>query len=180
MRHFLMVLVFATLLVLTGCRATDKTQGTPAVEEEKPTIGTVIKAVKENPLRGRRWTKLAEHSVDLDGDLVEEQVELYTAALRDPQGELMWDDGQEWRLLVRDGQTVYPLFSGYVQLGSVYFVLGAGDSERPSEVIVLITTGTGLSLSSYSYSKEKNGFVEEGEFTSRSNNIMYSSIQGYR
>jgi hypothetical protein len=40
-------------------------------------------------------TKLDEFNYDLDSDNSEEKIELYTAAGRNENGEMLWDDGQK-------------------------------------------------------------------------------------
>lgn len=47
-------------------------------------------------------------------------LELFVRAERDANGEIMWDDGQPWSLIVREGEDVFRLLDAlYVQLGQV-------------------------------------------------------------
>ena len=60
-------------------------------------------------------------NVDIDGDGEEEVIELHVNAGKTENGLFAWDDGQNWLLVVKDGEKTYPLFDDYVQLGSIDF-----------------------------------------------------------
>lgn len=64
-------------------------------------------------------TLLDEYAFDFDRDKVDEKISLYTAAQRDDDGEIMWDDGQRWLFVVQDTEKDYILFDGWVQLGGI-------------------------------------------------------------
>jgi len=124
-------------------------------------------------------TKLREFSTDLDLDNIEEKIELYTAAERHENGEMLWDDGQNWVLVVRDGEKSYPLLSQYVQLGVVHFTVSDRGKDKLPNITVIVPTGASFSIMDYIYNEEKNGFGEELIYESKDTNWIYSSIPGY-
>lgn len=79
----------------------------------------------------------------LDNSL--KSIEMYVAAEKDEFGDFMWDDGQEWLLLVKDTDGEYILFKDYVQLAELnYFVYTEGDdfhiaSLRPGSASLILT-----------------------------------------
>ncbi len=167
-----MRLALLALLVtaITGCT----TQAPPEPEPEPPEM---IAATVDPRLVGE-WTSLALYTDDLDGDGGSETVELLTAAQRDRKGEIMWDDGQNWLLLVEDGDKVYPLFAGYVQLGSLYFTVNQTE-DGGHEIIALHTAGAGFNLSRYTWAGE-TGYAKSAIYDAGAINQMFTSFPGYR
>lgn len=102
--------------------------------------------------KNKDMTKLDEFSYDLDLDNSEEKIGLYTAAKRNANRKMMYDDGQNWLLAVWDGEKVYPLLSEYVQNGSVYFTVSKNGIEDASKEIshINVITNTGTKFSSLS------------------------------
>jgi len=97
-------------------------------------------------------------TVDLDRDGDREMLLLYAAAERDDRGRLMWDDGQRWLLLARDGEREFPIFDGFVQLGRLGFhVIERGDAEPPL-LVLREETGAGLRIWTYTYDAAAGAF----------------------
>ncbi|MFY9174518.1 MAG: hypothetical protein WAO24_04135 [Peptococcia bacterium] len=144
----------------------------------KPIENNYVLATSKNPKEGGSWTELAHSSLDLDLDGQEDVIALYTAAERDNNGELMWDDGQNWLLLIKSGENYYPLLNEYVQLGSVYFSAFTDLEEQP-KVFVLINTGAGIIAKEYAYEAEKQGFREKLVYQAEGINLLGSSFPAY-
>lgn len=176
-RRYLLIIIAFLVVFLIGCQ-NEKQNNVPQQSEIK-TETRLIEAVASGSVETEGMTKLKEFSVDLDSDNAEEKIELYTAALRNEKGEMLWDDGQNWILLVNDGDKSYPLFSQYVQLGVVYFTVSKSSENPVPNITVIVPTGTGFSMMGYSYAGEKNGFTEEPLYKSKDDNWVYSSIPGY-
>ncbi|MEG0773845.1 hypothetical protein [Clostridium sp.] len=139
----------------------------------------LVEAVPDESMDTKSMTKLDEFSYDMDLDGSEERIELYTTAGRDGKGEMVWDDGQNWLLVVRDGKKVYPLLSEYVQLGSVYFTVSNNGVGEVSKINVIVSTGAGFNLKTYIFNKVKGGFVGETVYSSKDTNFVHTSIPGY-
>lgn len=179
MRRISYVLImFAFLLVtFTGCQNKEQNDAQPQLESKVES--RLIEAVSRDSIVTEGMTKLSEYSHDLDLDNTEEKIELYTAAGRNEKGEMMWDDGQNWVLVVRDGERSYPLLSEYVQLGQVYFAVSNSEEEQLPNITVIVPAGASFSMLGYSFDKEKNGFTEELLYKSKDDIWFYNSISGY-
>ena len=120
-RITVLLIILSLTIILNGCQMPESKENSDPAEKNAET-----KLIQENstdPRQNSSWTKIEEINVDLDGDSKEDLLGLYTAAERDNEGNLMWDDGQNWLLLVQSGDNFYPLLSEYVQLGNVFFTV---------------------------------------------------------
>lgn len=163
--HCFALLFLVIPILFTGCRQD---------RAEK----NIHPAVSTSPLKSEYKTMLGEYSFDLDGDDNEEKISLYTAAERDKDGQMMWDDGQNWLLFVQDEEAYYPLFEQYVQLGETYFTV----SEKPDEmplIAVVTVTNFNLSVINYRYDTVQHAYVEEAAFNTQSHILRYSTIPHY-
>lgn len=114
-------------------------------------------------------TLLEKMYVDMDNDSQNESIELFTSAKRDKDGEMGWDDGQRWLLIVNSKGKSFPLFDGYVQSGQLeFFVSTFNKSQKspPKDIdlekhIFLIETGNTLQLSGYSWDKHNLCYKKE-------------------
>jgi hypothetical protein len=139
----------------------------------------LIEAIPTESIDSSIMTKLDEFSYDLDLDNSEEKIDLYTAARRNEKGEMSWDDGQNWLLVVWDGDKAYPLLSEYVQLGSVYFTVSNNGVGEVSNINVIVHTGAGFSLKTYAFNKDRGGFIGESVYNSKDTNFIHTSMPGY-
>lgn len=139
--------------------------------------GTQIKAVSTDPRKGM-VTKLSHYSLDIDGDGANETIELYTQAERAPDGQMAWDDGQNWLLVVVDGNNYYPLLQQYVQLGNVYYAVWYANSNAVT-ITAAVATGSNVSLINYIYDDERKAFISQSLFDTDAINMMYNSIPNY-
>lgn len=85
-------------------------------------------------------------------------VELYVNAEEDEDGNLLFDDGQNWLLVVKDGEETYPLYNDYLQLGEIDFHIAPIKGE-PS-IIMIKTAHENTNIFVYRYDESKEGFVE--------------------
>ncbi|MGE5678904.1 MAG: hypothetical protein ACM3ZR_12690 [Pseudomonadota bacterium] len=178
------ILLTCILIITAGCQQIKQPEASePAVVQPQPSPSAeaiLIAPVAGNTLETEGMTLLTEFSADLDMDNSEEKIELYTAAGRDENGEMVWDDGQNWILAVRDGEKAYPLLSQYVQLGSVYFTVSNKGADQIPNITVIVPTGASFSITGYSYDKEGDCYKGELLYRSADDNWLYSSIPGYR
>ncbi len=118
-------------------------------------------------------TLLDSVKVDIDNDNKEEIIELYTTAQRDKNGEMMWDDGQKWFLLVHDEDKEYILFDEYVQIGTLEFWVFT--SKNDYHILTLQTGSAVLKLSDYTYDIERESFVKKDIFNPEFLNVIHGS-----
>lgn len=140
----------------------------------------IVSPVKEDPRTSEFVTKLKDFSFDYDKDNKEEKIVLYTAAGRNEKGEIMWDDGQNWLLVVVDDGKYYKLFSGYVQLGDVFFDVSTVGEKNTSNITVLINTHCGLQVTECFYNKEKDCFEITTPYDVNDKNVYFNSFPGYK
>ena len=177
-RITVLLIILTLTIVLNGCQTQESKVDIDNAEKKVET--KLIQKTMNDPRQDTSWTKIEEFNVDLDRDNKEDTLGLYTTAERDKQGNLMWDDGQKWLLLVQSEDEFYPLLFEYVQLGSVYFTVSKDSVETITKVTVIVSTGTNLKMVSYSYDKDKRGFTEEPIYDSKEDNFIYTTIPSYR
>ncbi len=119
-------------------------------------------------------TLLDEYEFDFNGDNIMEKINMYTAAERAENGEIMWDDGQRWLFVVHGGDKDYVLFDDYVQLGVINSYVYTIDQNF---YITTLSSGTAnLTLKSYLYSSSDDMFLETIPFNTDGNvNMLHSS-----
>ena len=134
--------------------------------------GTIIEATTKVDVSG--LSLLDSYIIDFDNNGTDETISLYTAAEKDSKGEIMWDDGQNWKLLVEGTDKDYVLFDDYVQLGSIKFYVYTSDDDF---YITTIQAGTAsLTITEYRFNKESNSFISNVKFETKGNvNMLHSS-----
>ena len=119
-------------------------------------------------------TLLDEYLFDFDEDGEEERIAMYTAAEKDENGEIVWDDGQNWLFLVQDTDKDYVLFDDYVQLGNIDFYVYTLEDDFYIDTVQVGTAN--LTLKSYHYDKDKNSFIMTVPYNTTGNvNMMKRS-----
>ena len=116
-------------------------------------------------------------SVDLDEDGTEEQIELYVNAEKMENGLFAWDDGQNWLLVVKDGEETYPLFNDYVQLGSIDFSTTIFD-EQPG-IVMLTAQHADRTVQKFTYDQHKNGYQKETFYKKENSNNYYNEAASH-
>lgn len=187
MRQWLWVLVVAVVAATAGYtlgRDADGTGGVNASVDSAAAGDSVVvtrgavPVGATNALPAGARTLLDSASVDLDLDGETERLELYAAVERDARGRLMWDDGQQWALLVRDGEMIYPLVDERVQLGHLRFWVVERDRSSPPVVVVLRETGSGLHVRPFVYDAARGAFAPAASLEA-SGNVVHASPAGY-
>ena len=116
-------------------------------------------------------------SVDLDEDGAEEQIELYVNAEKMENGLFAWDDGQNWLLVVKDGEETYPLFNDYVQLGSIDFSTTIFD-EQPG-IVMMKAQHSDRTVQKFTYNQHKNGYQKETFYKKENSNNYYNEAASH-
>lgn len=120
-------------------------------------------------------TILDEYEYDFKGNGEMAKIVTYTNAEKDENGEIMWDDGQRWLIVVHNGDVDYVLFDDYVQLGQINSYIYTIEDDF---YIATLSSGTAnLTLKSYLYDRTKDMFIETIPFNTQGNvNMMHSTF----
>lgn len=129
---------------------------------------------KEEKFNTEDLTLLDSFNVDVTGNGIEEIISMYTDAEKGPDGEIMWDDGQDWVILVEGEDGDYVLFNEYVQIGSIDFFVYTIDEDF---YVSTLQSGTAnLSLTEYKFNRDKEEFKSSVKFATEGNvNMIYTS-----
>ena len=102
-------------------------------------------------------------------------LELFVKA-EQSNGKIAWNDGQNWYLIVRAGDTIFKLLDNlYVQNGQVnYWSYWSYDEESP-RLLVMVQDGAGIEEFSYTFDKDKDVFNRERLFATAGNIGMLDS-----
>ena len=111
-------------------------------------------------------------TVDIDEDGEEEVIELYVNAGKMENGLFAWDDGQNWLLVVKDGEKTYPLFDDFVQLGSIDFSTTTFD--RKPGLVMIKTQHSDRTVQKFTYDKNENGYQKETLYKKENTNNHYN------
>lgn len=172
MKKIFFLSAFCAMLCISAC--TNQKEPAPTAE---PTISPVAAATAaptaapdtnvisagEQSKIGANWSKIGSYGYDIDADGIEENIRLCTSAQTDKNGNIIWDDGQDWVLEVTDGIETFTLFDENVKLGNVYFEIMDYYDESGKEIpnIVLVkSSSASFSVIRYTFNSEKNVFEE--------------------
>ncbi len=144
-------------------------QGTNVIGE-KPIFST-------EKFPSKDYTLLDSYEFDINGDGTEETIALYTTAQRDSHGEIMWDDGQTWALVVHGKDKDYELYKNYVQLGSIQFYAFTADDIF--HIATVESTTAGLKFVDYVFNKDEGSFTPEIHYDALGNINMLHVSRGY-
>jgi hypothetical protein len=184
MRTIRTILLGSLMLVfLSACQQSKIDTSEPEIKEKEENKLGSDDLENDTPLKGLTITakEIESYPVslydqttfDLDGDGEQEQIEMYVNAEKDETGEYMWDDGQNWLLVVKDGGKTYPLFDGWVQIGKLSFWLIESD-EKP--MLILLKTGTAeFNLQTFTFNEKENSYIQEIHFNPENVNFWYGS-----
>ena len=109
-------------------------------------------------LKGLNRFDRYEKDVDADGNL--ETIEIYCEGTVDANGHYLLDDGQEWTLILRKGDAIFPLFErSHIQLGGLkYAVYEDYDEHGVMHMMVTYSTESAIIYYDCTYDAEE-GYV---------------------
>ncbi len=149
----------------------------PIDEVPDPEVKTVIIEATDK-IDVQDLALLDSYIFDIDGDGVEETIAMYVDAHQEPNGEIYWDDGQNWLFLVEGEEKDYVLFNDYVQLGTVRFHVYTVD-ENQFYITAVKPTTAGLSITEYKFDNESNNFIAKTIYEATGNVNMLHNSYGY-
>lgn len=185
MKKIVMILLALSLL-MTGCKKAEKqqdetgakdTQKVEKIEKEKEPQeqepqeqedgNSVISLSKEMTIKSG-WTIVGDYETSItkhSAEDAEDRVLLATSASEE-DGEIQWDDSQEWGLSVLTNDGAYNLFHERIQFGSAYFEVNETYSKGvPTEIITLyVFSDGGCHIYNYTYDEAEDAFVGEEAF----------------
>lgn len=183
----LLIIILALLVVSFGCtKETPEPIDKPGAEvpieeptdvppEELEEDEVVIEPVEK--LNVDNLTVLDEYDFDFDKDGNEEKIAMYTVAQRDSNGNIAWDDGQDWKFIVHGTDKDYVLVDEYVQLGSINFNIYTIEDEF--YIATYSARTASLVLNIYHYDRELDSFVMITPYKTEGNVNMIKSSYGY-
>ena len=127
--------ILAIMLIM--CMITACTQTEPVINDE-PVIETEnMKLINktEEVKNLDKFELLGHQSVEIDGIENETSIGLYTSAMRDKKGELMWDDTQEWVLRAETEAGNYVLYDERTN-GRAYMKVFNSYNDNGDEIII--------------------------------------------
>jgi len=92
----------------------------------------VIKADNIN-----RWKVLKRFSIDLDNDKIPEKIILSSEVELDKNGEILWDDGQWWKLSIIKEEKEIVLVKEFIQLGVLYMSIGIEKGQNLPAIVLV-------------------------------------------
>lgn len=150
-------------------------QVTPEDSEETPvqideTKETIHKAEDVNYLEGLNLC--SSYTIPMQDENI--AVELYVAAEIDANGEIMLDDGQDWALVARVQDDIYPLVERtYIQNGQVHYsVYTDYDQDEMPHIVAQVTSSAGMNY--YDFTYDDKGFSRETVLEANNINLLYT------
>lgn len=111
--------------------------------------------------------EMADESID---------IELYvSSAIDEVSGEILLDDGQEWALVARLGDEIYPLVERtYIQNGQLnYTVYTDYEQNEMPHIMVQLSSGAGINYYDCTYNETEKTFMRETIFEANNINVLY-------
>ena len=172
--------VIFAICMLTACTPTEPVMNDePMVQTEDVKI--ITKSGEDKNLDN--FELLGQHTVAIDGIEKETCISLYTSAMRDKKGELMWDDTQEWVLRAETAFGHYVLYDERTN-GRAYMKVFNSYNDDGDEIIINlhIYANTYNEIREYRFNGE--AFEERIRYTTDETSTqgiseLYSSIPDY-
>lgn len=108
-----------------------------------------------------------------------QSVELYVNAEKGPDGEIIFDDGQEWIILFSDSNKEYVLFDERIQLGKIdaHIYEAEEDGVWKTRVMTILTATAGIKVIDYTINEDG---TMNGNIMVNQEGINYQSELTYR
>ncbi len=160
-RRVFAVLAVAFMMTLAGCRQSE------AVASESEQILPVESFDTEHMF----LLEQMEHQFEAGGE--EDTIALYTSAQVASDGQMGWDTGDQWTLLLRQETRSCVRYDEYVQYGEVQFwvsclnpeeIPGLESTDLEQHIYVMVTTDVGFTLYDYRWDAENACFWKSVAF----------------
>jgi len=142
-------------------------------EASKKQEGDLVTPVQDATyLKG--LNSFSEYEVDMDNDGSHETIEVYCQGEIGPDGNYLFDDGQEWALILRKGENIYPLFErSYIQLGKLEYTayIDYDDYER-LHIMVACKTGANIIYYDCTFDEESGHILRKQVYEANNISIL--------
>lgn len=120
------------------------------------------------------YNLLDVNEIDIDDDKQMEEIEVYCTAVLDENGELVMDDGNGWKIIVRKDGQLYPVFDSFIQLGQLEYksYMEYGDTNV-FHLLISKAQGAGLKMYDCYYDENQDAFISK-EVYKTTGNIGFS------
>ncbi len=135
---------------------------------------------KESELNNQNLTLLERYNYDIDDDYKDEFIELYANITKNESGELMYEDSNMWKLLVRDNDKIYPLYDGPISLGKMKFWVYSSPQDKNTHIAALIDSTNNVSLIDYVFDKKEQSYLKKTLHDIKIENLLFSSTYNER
>lgn len=118
--------------------------------------------------------RFSTYEIDIDKDGNNEAIEVYCQSEIEPDGTYLFDDGQQWALVLRKGEEIYPLFEkSYIQLGGLEYTVYV-DYDNYEQVHVIVTYKSGANIIYYdcTYDEESGNILRNAFYEANNINLL--------
>lgn len=113
------------------------------------------------------------YEIDFNQDGKNEVVELYSSALLAEEGEVAYDDGQTWSLIIREGEAFFNLVPPtYIQMGGLHYTLFENYTDEAVHILVTNKSSANILFEDFSYNEEIQSFVKEIVYSADNINVL--------
>lgn len=124
------------------------------------------------------YTLLNVNKIDMEDDGRIETIEVYCTASLGEDGQLIMDDGNRWKLIVRKDEKLYTIFDSFIQIGRLEY-RAYGEYGDPSVFHLLISNvqGAGFTMYDCYYDESQDAFISKKAYQATGNISVYG--RGY-
>lgn len=148
----------------------------PLKNEQLDEIEEIIYPMEEESSL-QDYTLLSINEADIDYDKQMETIEVYCSASLGEDGNLIMDDGNKWKVIVRKGNKLYPVLDSFIQLGHLeYKTYGEYREEKEEHVFHLFISkiqGAGFTMYDCYYDDTQEVFISKKAYQTVGNTEMY-------
>ena len=143
-------------------------------QEVDEQVQIIYPMLKEDDLQGYNLLNVDE--IDIDGDEQMEEIEVYCTAALNEDGELIMDDGNRWKLVVRKNGQLYSVFDDFIQFGELEYrsYMEYGDSNV-FHLLIGKAGGAGLTMYDCYYDEKQDAFIFKEVYKTTGNIGFYGA-----
>lgn len=186
-RKLFLVLTVLSVMLVSGCTTNGGNNEitpipTPGIENREVKYTRLIEK-SNNPVKVDNYEPMGRFLTNVINDEKEDKITLYTSAMRDKRGNMMWDDTQNWVLQVETEDGVYDLYDERIH-GFCYVNVSDYYHDQTSEIVISLYIESNAFNEVRVYRVAKGEFIETIEYStneiaSEGISKLYSSVPDY-